>query len=204
MRFRRYAAATAAGAALLVGTAALAAFIYPRIHPVDYINERVKLDRPLIIPPFLQPEMDNGEEIFRLRIVHGQTELLPGKLANTAGFNGTFLGPTIRAHQGDHIQINVTNEWNETTTVHWHGMHLPAKTYGVDDISLIVQDVISTQPAGWSTAAPARTTFRRVGKYHSGQRHLCTVSRGSAEPHSPSIVECLQCPKVQFRFVRRP
>src|SRR6185503_5913086 len=42
------------------------------------------------------------------------------------GFNGTYLGPTIRARKGDRVQLNVTNTLGEVTTTHWHGMHLPA------------------------------------------------------------------------------
>lgn len=130
MRFRKYALAAIVVLALLIGTALLAASVYPGIRHIDYVNQQVRLERRLITPPILQPEIDNDEKVFRLRMVHGQSELLPGKLTDTAGFNGTFLGPTIRARRGDKIRINVTNELNETTTVHWHGMHLPAAMDG--------------------------------------------------------------------------
>ena len=37
-----------------------------------------------------------------------------------------LLGPTLRAERGDRVRINVTNGVDEPTTLHWHGMHLPA------------------------------------------------------------------------------
>jgi bilirubin oxidase len=40
--------------------------------------------------------------------------------------NETFWGPTLIINKGDLVQMNVTNNLNESTTVHWHGMHLPA------------------------------------------------------------------------------
>lgn len=130
VKFLRYGLMAIAAVVLLIGVAVLAAFLYPRMRGVDYVNEQVALQRPLIIPPLLQSHVDKDEKVFALKTVHGHTELVPGKLANTAGFNGTFLGPTIRAHRGDKIRIDVTNELSDTTTVHWHGMHLPAAMDG--------------------------------------------------------------------------
>jgi bilirubin oxidase len=40
--------------------------------------------------------------------------------------NETFWGPTLFVNKGDLIHMNVTNSLNESTTLHWHGMHLPS------------------------------------------------------------------------------
>ncbi len=40
--------------------------------------------------------------------------------------NETFWGPTLFINKGDNVSFNVTNNLNESTTLHWHGMHLPA------------------------------------------------------------------------------
>lgn len=37
-----------------------------------------------------------------------------------------FWGPTLIVNKGDVVHMNVTNSLNESTTVHWHGMHLPS------------------------------------------------------------------------------
>lgn len=55
----------------------------------------------------------------------------PNSLVMTAGFNPQttgkyFWGPTLILRKGDTVKMNVTNKLKDTTTVHWHGMHLPA------------------------------------------------------------------------------
>lgn len=44
----------------------------------------------------------------------------------TAGINGDFWGPTLFFNKGDTVHMNVTNKLNDSTTLHWHGFHLPA------------------------------------------------------------------------------
>lgn len=83
------------------------------------------------IPPLLAPTADaDGRKRFHLELQEGTSELLPGKLARTWGANGPLLGPTLRATRGERVAIEVTNRLPETTTVHWHGMHLPAEMDG--------------------------------------------------------------------------
>lgn len=40
--------------------------------------------------------------------------------------NNKFWGPTLLFNKGDVVHMNVQNKLNDSTTVHWHGMHLPA------------------------------------------------------------------------------
>ncbi|MFC5923333.1 multicopper oxidase family protein [Micromonospora vulcania] len=49
---------------------------------------------------------------------------------STWGFNGAVLGPTLRATRGEQVAVSVTNALDQSTTVHWHGMHLPASADG--------------------------------------------------------------------------
>jgi FtsP/CotA-like multicopper oxidase with cupredoxin domain len=130
VRVLRYSLIATATLTLVFGAAALASFLYPHLRRADHVNEAVVLQRPLTVPPLLEAHIENGEKVFSLRMIRGQTALLPGKRADTAGFNGPVLGPTIRARRGDRIRINVTNELSEVTTVHWHGMRLPAAMDG--------------------------------------------------------------------------
>ncbi|KAK3022255.1 hypothetical protein RJ639_047805, partial [Escallonia herrerae] len=39
--------------------------------------------------------------------------------------NGEFPGPTLYAHKGDTIIVNVHNRANQNITIHWHGVKLP-------------------------------------------------------------------------------
>src|ERR671914_1217238 len=85
----------------------------------------------LRIPPLAEPSVDEpGHKVFDLRLEEGDAELLPGKQTETWGANGPYLGPTLRAERGDEVTVNVDNELPGTTTLHWHGMHLPAAADG--------------------------------------------------------------------------
>ena len=49
--------------------------------------------------------------------------------------NGMLSGPTLRWKEGDTVTINVTNNLNEDTSIHWHGIILPASMDGVSGFS---------------------------------------------------------------------
>jgi len=54
-----------------------------------------------------------------------------GAATTTYGYNGQSIwGPTLIMNKGDNVQMNVTNGLSDTTTVHWHGFHVPAKMDG--------------------------------------------------------------------------
>ena len=53
-------------------------------------------------------------------------QMLSGNQTITAAYNGNWWGPTLIWYKGQTVHMNVTNNLNDSTTVHWHGMHLPA------------------------------------------------------------------------------
>ena len=90
---------------------------------VDHIN-------PLKIPPLLNGKIDNGRKIFDLSAQHGKSEFFENRYTPTIGLNGSFLGPTIRCKAGDQVTYNVRNNLETSTTLHWHGFHVPSKHDG--------------------------------------------------------------------------
>jgi len=66
-------------------------------------------------------------------------EFAPGLRCKVWGYNGRSPGPTIEAVEGDRVRIFVTNKLPEPTSVHWHGILLPA---GMDGVSAITQPAI--------------------------------------------------------------
>jgi FtsP/CotA-like multicopper oxidase with cupredoxin domain len=56
--------------------------------------------------------------------------LLPGHVTNAYAYNGTVPGPTLEVHEGDHVIIHFRNDLPEPTTIHWHGLHIPADMDG--------------------------------------------------------------------------
>ena len=51
------------------------------------------------------------------------------------GFNGASPGPVLRFREGEEVTINVTNNLDEDTSIHWHGLILPYQQDGVPKIS---------------------------------------------------------------------
>ncbi|MDD9205517.1 multicopper oxidase domain-containing protein, partial [Georgenia sp. 10Sc9-8] len=88
-------------------------------------------DQALPIPPLAPSRIDeDGTRVFELTAQEGTTTFLPGVETSTWGFNGSHLGPTLRAERGEQVAVEVTNELDEPTSVHWHGMHLPPEMDG--------------------------------------------------------------------------
>ena len=63
---------------------------------------------------------------FNLFIRDSSAQLRPGNLTKTEAVNGRFWGPTLIWNKGDVVYMNVYNYMPDTTTLHWHGIHLPA------------------------------------------------------------------------------
>ena len=47
------------------------------------------------------------------------------------GYNGASPGPVLRFKEGEDVTINVTNNLDESTSIHWHGLILPFNMDGV-------------------------------------------------------------------------
>jgi bilirubin oxidase len=64
---------------------------------------------------------------FNLNIHESTKQLVTGNQTITGAINNESIwGPTLFINKGDLVHMNVTNNLNESTTVHWHGMHLPS------------------------------------------------------------------------------
>ncbi|GGC60801.1 copper resistance system multicopper oxidase [Marinobacter halophilus] len=51
------------------------------------------------------------------------------------GYNGASPGPVLKFKEGEDVVINVTNNLDEMTSIHWHGLILPFEQDGVPGIS---------------------------------------------------------------------
>ena len=61
---------------------------------------------------------------------------LAGTAASAVTINGTVPGPLLRFREGDEAVIRVTNQLDgEDTSIHWHGLILPAAMDGVPGVS---------------------------------------------------------------------
>ena len=79
--------------------------------------------------------MKNGWKEFHLTAEAVEREIAPGMVARLWGYNGQSPGPTIECVEGDKVRIFVTNRLPEHTTIHWHGIFLPAGMDGVGGLN---------------------------------------------------------------------
>ena len=91
------------------------------------------------------------------------------------GFNGTHLGPTIRAARGERVRIHVTNDLAMPTTAHWHGMILPASQDGTVHQSIKPAD---TWTAAWTIEQAPATLWYHPHPHGQTELHQSGKSTG--------------------------
>ena len=85
--------------------------------------------------PGLLPELPtlSGEKI-ALRVGHTPFSV-GGRTGHAITLNGTLPGPLLRLREGQNFRLTVTNELDEDTSIHWHGLLLPFEMDGVPGVS---------------------------------------------------------------------
>jgi CopA family copper-resistance protein len=58
-----------------------------------------------------------------------------GRSRTALTINGSLPGPTLRWREGDTVTLRVSNALDEDTSIHWHGIILPANMDGVPGLS---------------------------------------------------------------------
>ncbi|MGE0561695.1 MAG: multicopper oxidase domain-containing protein [Flavobacteriales bacterium] len=84
----------------------------------------ISAQNPLAIPPVL-----TGGNI-NLTLQNGVTQFFPPTVTNTMGANGNLLGPTLILNKDSFVSITVDNQLSESTTIHWHGLHVAPENDG--------------------------------------------------------------------------
>lgn len=69
-----------------------------------------------------------------LRIAR-QTMMIDGRASNAIGVNGTVPAPLIRLREGQNVRLRVVNDLDEDSSIHWHGLLVPAAMDGVPGVS---------------------------------------------------------------------
>jgi bilirubin oxidase len=108
------------------GWLGLAFLIAPE--PPTATGREASLARPLQdlrVPPLVEGTS------FDLTLGRSSRSFWPGATTATYSYNNTgFWGPTLVFHRGETVRVRVKNDLAEPTTVHWHGLHLPASADG--------------------------------------------------------------------------
>lgn len=157
----------AVGATVIAGVGAAAVWTWHRA-ALD-TTDRIEFTRPLAVPPLAESELDDqGRRVFQLTARAGTHDFGP-HTSPTWGFNGDYLGPTLRARRGEQVLVRVTNQLPETTTVHWHGMHLPATMDGGPHQPVPPGD--SWSPT-WRIDQPAATLWYHPHPHGATEKHV--------------------------------
>ena len=98
-------------------------------------------------------------------------EYTPGRSIAGNTFNGQVPGPTIEAQVGDTLVVVLTNELSVPTTIHWHGLRVPADMDGTESVQRAVEPGESFE---YRFVVPDAGTFW----YHSHVNETEQLERG--------------------------
>jgi blue copper oxidase len=140
-------------------------------------------ETPLPIPELVDARVANGS--VRLVAARGTHAFLPGRPTPTLGLSAPYLGPVVRVHAGDQVEFTVENALDFDTTVHWHGILVPAEVDGGPH--LVVKPGTAWRPVltidqpestAWYHAHPHGDTGRQV---YMGLAGMMIVEDGTGE-----------------------
>lgn len=158
-------------AIILVPILTLATYLF-----LKYQNEltntagKVTFSTALPIPRLAESTVSaDGTRTFDLSLKTGKTEFFPGTQTETWGINGNYLGPTLRAKNGEKVQFKISNDLPQTTSVHWHGMHVPAKMDGGPHQSIKSGE---TWEPNWTIKQPAATLWYHPHPHGLSEKHI--------------------------------
>lgn len=60
---------------------------------------------------------------------------IDGRSGHAVGMNGTLPAPLLRFREGEELTLNVTNNLEEDTSIHWHGLLVPFEMDGVPGVT---------------------------------------------------------------------
>ncbi|MGW6916806.1 multicopper oxidase family protein [Kitasatospora sp. NPDC054939] len=163
--------AVAAALAVLLGGGVTWLYTEARVSTVGAVDFRTELAVPPLADAVTEPD---GTRVFDLTMQAGETAFKAGAPTPTWGFNGSYLGPTLRAVRGERVRVRVRNTLPEASTVHWHGMHLPARMDGGPHQMVAPGGEWTPE---WTVDQPAATLWYHPHPHGATERH---VQRGLA------------------------
>lgn len=91
----------------------------------------------------LRPVYAMAEELDATRVspaeidlrIHREALAIGEHAADVTCINGSLPGPLVRLREGETATLRVTNDLDEDSSIHWHGLLLPAEMDGVPGVS---------------------------------------------------------------------
>ncbi len=160
-------------------------------------------DRGLVIPtggskwptlPLLANTATTGSFVAALAAAPATASFVPSVATQILAYNGGTPGPVIDTYEGDSVRIAFRNQIGQDSTVHWHGLPIPASQDGnpMDPVvSGVNRDYTFTLPIGsagtyWYHPHPHGTTHEQVYRGLAG----AFIVRGRNDPfgHLPERI----------------
>lgn len=91
-------------------------------------GEAAPFTNPLPIPRLIDAAASRHS--VNLKAMTGRHAFIAGKPTRTYGYSASILGPVVRVHRGDEVEMVVENHLDAATTVHWHGLLVPGYNDG--------------------------------------------------------------------------
>jgi len=124
-------------------------------------------------PTEIRPD---GTKVFDLTASVIPWEVSPGEFVDAWAYNEMVPGPWVKLDLGDEVEINVTNNTELSTDVHWHGVSTPNN---MDGVSPYTQDPIA-QGDTFTYAFEAERPS--IGMYHAHLHSQISVPNGMFAP----------------------
>lgn len=83
----------------------------------------------------LEWRTEAGVRVFELTCEAVDWEVTPGERVPALTYNGMVPGPTLRVLEGEPVRVNLRNNLEQSTSVHWHGQRVPNDQDGVPYIT---------------------------------------------------------------------
>ena len=151
------------------------------------------------IAPHVAQDLNPDPDVVEIRLTARERMVQIGNGPPTRmwAYNGTVPGPTIEGKVGDTVIVHFENKLPEETTVHWHGLEVPANMDG----SNISQGAV---PPGGSFRYEFKLLRAATYWYHP---HIRTNEQielglhGALVVHDPGDVEALGLPAREHVLV---
>jgi manganese oxidase len=116
-------------------------------------------------------------------------EIAPGVIVPAIAYNRQVPGPTIRVMEGDTLRVTLKNELAKSTSIHWHGLHVPN---AVDGVPGVTQAPIEP---GQSYTYEFQASHAGTFMYHPHNNSVEQIDRGL---YAPLIIDPVTPTATQF------
>jgi FtsP/CotA-like multicopper oxidase with cupredoxin domain len=118
-------------------------------------------------------DIDPARDVVHVTLTAAPTSVqwVDGGATSVWAYNGQVPGPLIQARVGDTVRVDFTNNLDEPTTIHWHGLRIPDDMDGVP----VIQDPVQPgESFTYEFTVPDAGTFW----YHPHVRSNEQIERG--------------------------